>query len=470
MTETKPSAKNTATLKIAAVSVMVIAAWAAGTPVQVSFTADQTGTVSAPVVGLGATSEDYFLVNPGGTTFLDKSFDGNNQEQFAFSNPSLAQDAASFNDNYMFQLGTDNNITKVNLTDGSLSLINGNPDIYLGAYSFGIGYDATANSIGIGNFNPHTSMMSFSKYDLGTGELTPLISFAFDTSTYGTPSGLDFVNMNGHLRMLIGTRDGEAIINNRPRLVNYVLDMNATNGSIDQYFTTGANNTLQDLLYEEGRLVLGYDRAGSGLIDAGDFTPIPEPATILLLGGDGQAVINYRVLNNTDSYSQSSAISAIYLKADGVVSVWICDETYPGWNAEPVDRSAGLDIDGSGFYDRGVALYSTDSGYDLMPGASLDFQIQSFYSHNLQDTSALLIKAGGGEDAPFRPLAKTAVCDQPADLNRDGVIDLADLAALAAYWLGPRAALYGEATLPGVVNLEDWAALARYWPGGIEND
>ena len=263
--------------------------------------------------------------------------------------------------------------------------------------------------------------------------------------------------------MLVGTRDGVGV-NWWDPAQNYILDINANTGIIDQYARfDGSFNKLEDVLYDNGRLATSYQVGGNGFVQVGDFTPIPEPATIILLGGDGQAVINYRVLNNTDSYSQSSAISAIYLKADGVVSVWICDETYPGWNAEPVDRSAGLDIDGSGFYDRGVALYSTDSGYDLMPGASLDFQIQSFYSHNLQDTSALLIKAGGGEDAPFRPLAKTAVCDRPADLNRDGVIDLADLASLAAYWLGPRAALYGEATLPGMVNLEDLAVLGGAW-------
>ena len=60
--------------RIAALTVMVIAAYAAGQPVKVQFMADQTGTLSAPVVGLAATSRDYLLMNPYGTSTLDKNF------------------------------------------------------------------------------------------------------------------------------------------------------------------------------------------------------------------------------------------------------------------------------------------------------------------------------------------------------------------------------------------------------------
>ena len=80
--------------------------------VLVDYNPDQIGSVSAPIVGLGATSNDYLLTASGATGTLDKNFNGNNQEQFAFGNPDTAQDAASFDDNYMFQLGNDENISK----------------------------------------------------------------------------------------------------------------------------------------------------------------------------------------------------------------------------------------------------------------------------------------------------------------------------------------------------------------------
>jgi len=62
--------------------------------VLVDYNPDQIGSVSAPIVGLGATSNDYLLTASGATGTLDKNFNGNNQEQFAFGNPDTAQDAA----------------------------------------------------------------------------------------------------------------------------------------------------------------------------------------------------------------------------------------------------------------------------------------------------------------------------------------------------------------------------------------
>ena len=200
-------------VRIAAVSVMVIAAWAAGTPVQVSFTPDQTGTVSAPVVGLGATSEDYLLTERTVWSILAKEFDGNNQEIPQFANTSASKDAASF--------------------DG------------------------------------HT--LSFHAYDFAADTVEDLGTLDFDASQYGTPTGLDFVLYKGSARMLVATRDKQGSWGS---VYNFVLDMTAMTGAIDQYFTTpGLGNKLQDILYEDGKIALGCDRAGSGLIDVGAYTP-----------------------------------------------------------------------------------------------------------------------------------------------------------------------------------------------------
>ena len=238
---------------------------------KVAFNPTQTSTTSAPIVGLGATDSHYLLTNPTVTATLDRNFSGNNQEVPSITNPSYAQDAASFNNEYMFQLGVDNNIRTINLADGSY-----HPSMNIfsaGAYSFGIGYDFISNSIGIGNFNPNTSVMTFSVYSLSSGELSVLCNFPFDTSAYGTPSGLDFLTYGGELRAIVGTRDAPGE-NPWDSNLNYVLDMNALTGSIDQWLTTpGCGNKLQDLLYSNGQLVLGYQSGGSGYIEAGSYTP-----------------------------------------------------------------------------------------------------------------------------------------------------------------------------------------------------
>lgn len=247
--------------------------------VVVNYSPDQIGSVSAPVEGLGATSSDYLLTGVGGTAELEKNFTTNGQDSGIFSNPTTAQDAASFDDNYMFQLDTNNNISKVDLSSGAPTAINGSSGITAGANSFGIGYDANSNSIGIGLFDNGT--MTFKEYDLGTNTLNTLASFAFDTSAYGTPTGLDFKNN----RMIVGTRDGPAADEFLPER-NFILDMNANDGSIDQYATiAGSTNKLQDVLYDDGRLATGYDRAGSGLVTVGDFNIVPEPSQYAALAG-----------------------------------------------------------------------------------------------------------------------------------------------------------------------------------------
>mgnify|MGYP006290069801 CR=1 FL=1 len=187
----------------------------------------------------------------------------------------------------MFQLSTTDGIRKVDLSDGSQVLINGNLGIDAGANAFGIGYDPSSNSIGIGNFNGST--MSFSSYNIGTGTLNPLASFAFDSSAYGTPTGLDFKNG----RMIVGTRDQKD--NFFASEKNFILDMDALTGSIDQYATiSGSSSKLQDLLYSDGRLATSYQNGGSGSVKVGDFQTVPEPGSALLVGLGALATAMYR--------------------------------------------------------------------------------------------------------------------------------------------------------------------------------
>lgn len=245
----------------------------------VSYSPDQIGSVSAPIIGLGETSSDYLLTTQFGVAKLDKDFNGNNQETGIFGNPQTAQDAASLDDTYMFQLSTTDGIRKVDLSNGNQVFINGQIGINAGANAFGIGYDPSSNAIGIGRFDGST--MSFSSYDIGTGTLSPLVSFAFDPSAYGTPTGLDFKDG----RMIVGTRDQKD--NKFAPEKNFILDMDALTGSIDQYATiSGSSSKLQDVLYSDGRLATSYKNGGTGIVGVGDFTTVPEPSSLALgLGG-----------------------------------------------------------------------------------------------------------------------------------------------------------------------------------------
>lgn len=248
-------------------------------PVQVTYMPNQVGTVAAPIVGLGSTSTDYLLTNQFGTSTLNLNFNGNGQQVPGFENPSTAKDAASHNDQYMFQLGTDNNVRRVNLT-------NGNIDVPFGIFSagpgaFGIGYDSSLNQIGIGKIQ--NGQMTFQVYDLGTGAISNLATFSYDAATYGTPTGLDFVNHNGSQRMLVGTKD--AYCPEQEELFNHVLDFNAKTGSLDQYLKILQNSgSLEDVLYVDGKLATSFQSGGSGNVRVGNYTPVPEPATLAILG------------------------------------------------------------------------------------------------------------------------------------------------------------------------------------------
>jgi hypothetical protein len=252
------------------------------------FTPDQSATVSAPVVGLAATDNDYLLTTTGTTAKLPLGFSsgdyiiGGDDGLPGFSNPASAKDAASFNNDYMFQLGADNTIRQVRLSDGARININDKIGIETGNHTFGIGYDAGTNTLGIGQFDG--TDMTFRTYDLNTFTLSDPISFNFDTSTYGTPTGLDYVVKGGSPRMLVGTRDQQASEFSTPQ--NFVLDMDADSGLLGQYATImGAIDKLKDLLYDNGRLAVSFERAGAGYVQVGDFTVIPEPKAMGLAAG-----------------------------------------------------------------------------------------------------------------------------------------------------------------------------------------
>jgi hypothetical protein len=242
----------------------------------VTYTPDQSGTVQNPVYGLSSTDSNYFLSGQTGTSSLPLNFNGNNQQTPLFSNPASVKDAASLDNDYMFQLGTTGDLFKVSTVDGKLNVPFGS--LSLGSSTFGIGYDALSNAIGIAQYDG--TNMTFNTYNVATDTLGTPVSFAFDQAQYGTPTGADFHNG----RMLIGTRDQFSL--ETENLSNFILDMDATTGTIAQYATiNGSTNKLQDLHYADGRLAAAFERAGQGYVQVGDFNPIPEPSTYALIGG-----------------------------------------------------------------------------------------------------------------------------------------------------------------------------------------
>lgn len=263
----------------------------------VTYNPDQVGTVGAPVYGISQNSSDFQLTTANSWATLDQSFTGNNQETPQYGNPSSAKDGASLNDSNMLQLGTDNNLRQINSSNGSQTLINGHGSINLGANVFGIGYDSNnANKVGFGSFDGST--MSFHTYDFGTDQIENLGSLSFDSALYGTPSGLDFANVNGDLRMIVGTKDQQTDIFSEKK--NFILDIGAIDGIIDQYATLGGDNEkVEDLSYDSlnNRLAVGYSTGlGDGQVINGDFVAVPEPVTMGLVVGGGLGLLALRRL------------------------------------------------------------------------------------------------------------------------------------------------------------------------------
>lgn len=241
-----------------------------------NFSADRSGTVAAPVYGLAATDSDYLLVHSGDTSKLPLNFTGNGQETPIFTNPfTPVKDAASLNNDYMFQLDSSGNIRQVNT-------LTGNTNSSFGVLStgtsntFGIGYDASTNRLGVGQYDG--SDMTFKLYDVSNISSGPLSTntFAFDSSLYGTPTGLDHARVGNSDRMFVGTMDkfddGE--------FLNFVLDL-GLDGFNDpwQYATISGNtNKLQDVNYLDGKLALAFQSGTEGGIQVMDnFAAIPEP-------------------------------------------------------------------------------------------------------------------------------------------------------------------------------------------------
>lgn len=79
------------------------------------FIPDREATVSAPVAGIAATDGDYLLTYRTVTASLPQKFTDSSQAIPLYANPVSAQDAASFNNEFMFQLGIDYNIRQINL-------------------------------------------------------------------------------------------------------------------------------------------------------------------------------------------------------------------------------------------------------------------------------------------------------------------------------------------------------------------
>ena len=241
----------------------------------------QAGTTAAPIVGLSSAGEDYLLTNEGATSRLPKNFTGNNQDTYAFLNPSTAKGAASFNDDWHFQLDTANFIRQVSTENGWA-----NPDFTTMPVpgSFNIGTDLHTNTLAVGRSTAgHSVTVDFYPISNQIDVHSPLssLSFPFDPTHWGSPTGLDLFSHPLSLspRLLVSTRDGPGANIFSPD--NYILELDATSGTIEQVFrTSGSVNKVGDLLFdpETGRLALGYQSGSTGGgVQVFAYTPVRRP-------------------------------------------------------------------------------------------------------------------------------------------------------------------------------------------------
>jgi len=270
-------------------------------PVQeFTYSCDQSGAMAEPVWGLAQNSTNYFLFTqeePGYSTLisqLDKNFSGYNQEQLigwdgAYGNTAWL-DVASCDEDSCFVLetqdyGDDHCVVRRYRNNHNLMTpnIHGVPDytspcygagVWCNINAFGIGYDEVADQLVIASYdgtNITTEILDFATYSLTNG-----ISFPLDSAVYGTPSGLEVVNMNGIQRLLLGTKNQQDNIFARKN--NFILDIDARTGEIGQFAKfSGDLMKLEDLSYSAGRLATGYLAGTSGQIMVAEFTPFTRP-------------------------------------------------------------------------------------------------------------------------------------------------------------------------------------------------
>ncbi len=237
-------------------------------PEVVPFSVAKQVSVFATIYGISANSTNYFLTSSGITYSLDKNFEGNNQETYAFDNPHTDKDTTSFDEDHMLQLGTDNNLRKINIPDGEQVFLGDEPSIHMGHNTFGIGYDANINTVGIGIYA--NGEMTFRRFDMSEFEFKDDVTFPFSAAKYGTPTGLDFITTTGgDNRFLVSTRDGDYL----GFVANYVLEMSERDGIIEKIVTDGEANTLGDILYVDNNLILVNQSGSQGRVQIGAYTP-----------------------------------------------------------------------------------------------------------------------------------------------------------------------------------------------------
>lgn len=245
-----------------------------------AFSATQSGLTDQIPVGMSQTASDLYLTGADDSAKLAKSYSGNNQDTFAFNNPATMKDAATFDNSYALQLGTDNTLYKVKLSDGTLAEFSpSNFGISAGANAFGVG--KLGNDFIVGYWNG--SELSTRKLDSSSWTLGSAVTYDFNSATYGTPTGLDGAIQGSSERLLLGTQDGNSDL-------NHILDYDANTGSFSGQglSITGSAGNLQDLTYSNGRLDAGMQFNGNdGFVATTNYTPVPEPAQIAALLGLG---------------------------------------------------------------------------------------------------------------------------------------------------------------------------------------